>query len=161
MKLATKILSLLVLAAIAVFYISCDGGGGENQSEQEKQFNKLKFSWTLTEANDGTDRTDDFANLVLTLQGSFAEGGTFQYSFTGTRPNPSPWPASGTWKFGANPSTQIIRDPESNDELDLTYEQSDKTLVISFNVQDGHPGWAGSRAGSVSGDWTFTFVKVE
>lgn len=159
MKLASRILSLLVLTTLAIFYISCDGGGGNNQSEEEKQFNKLKFNWNLVSANDGTDRTNDFPNLKLTLSGTFAQGGTFQYSFTGTRPTPSPWPASGTWEFGGNPSTQIIRDPNSNDELDMTYEITNDVLVISFTVPENHPGWTGGRIESVSGNWIFTFKK--
>jgi hypothetical protein len=159
MKLLTRILSLLILATFATFYMGCGGDNGDDQTEEEKQFNKLKSTWVLESANDGTVRTADFAGLILTLQGSFAQGGTFQYSFTGTRPNPSPWPASGTWKFGQSPSTEIIRDPGSDDELEATYEVTDGALEISFVVPDGHPGWAGSRVESVSGAWTFTFTK--
>jgi hypothetical protein len=161
MKLLTRILSLLILATFATFYMGCGGDDGDDQTEEEKQFNKLKSTWVLESANDGTVRTDDFEGLILTLSGSFAQGGTFQYDFNddGERPTPSPWPDHGTWKFGQSPSTQIIRDPGSNDELEATYEVTAAALEISFKIPDGHPGWAGSRVNSVQGDWTFTFTK--
>jgi hypothetical protein len=159
MKLLTRIFSILILASVATFYMSCDGGGGDSQTEEQKQFTKLSSTWALVSANDGTDRTDDFDNLVLTLSGTFAQGGTFQYSFTGTRPNPSPWPANGTWQFGTNPSTELVRDPNSGDEIDLDYEVTDTQLEIRFNLPESHSGWAGSRVESVSGDWTFVFEK--
>src|SRR5688572_11598510 len=113
MKFASRILSLLVMMGLATFYMSCDGGGGEDKSQQEKQLIKLNKSWALVSANDGTDRTADFPNLVLTVSGTYVNDGTYNYSFTGTRPNPSPWPKNGTWKFGTNPLTEIIRDPVS------------------------------------------------
>jgi hypothetical protein len=162
MKFATRILSLLTLAALTTFYVSCDKGGGEKQSEEEVQFGKLKSSWELVTANDGVDRTADFPNLVLTLTGTYAQGGTYNYSFTGTRPNPSPWPASGTWKFGTNVAQELIRDPgTANTELNMTYTVTGSSLIITFLIPDGHTGWAGgtSREKSVSGNWTFTFEK--
>jgi hypothetical protein len=163
MKLATRILSLLILAGLATFYVSCDKGGGEKKSEAETQFGKLMGSWELVTANvDGTDRTLDFPNLTLTLSGTFAQGGTYNYSFTGTRPNPSPWPAQGTWKFDTNVGSEIIRDPSTASELELNYTVTDSGLVVTFTVPDGSTGWAGgtTRQNIVSGNWTFTFSEL-
>lgn len=165
MKLATKILSLLVLVVITIFYSSCGGDDKKKKTDAEKQLDALKTTWTLQSASDGTDRTTDFPNLKLTVSGTFAQDGTYNYSFTGTRPNPSPWPGSGTWKFGTNPMTEIIRDPGSPQELPApsNYSLSDggNTLTINFNIPAGHTGFAGgtSRIRSVSGDWTFVFVR--
>lgn len=159
MKLVTRILSLLVLAAFATIYMSCDGGGGDGQTEEEKQFTKIKSTWALESANDGNSvRTDDFPGLILTISGSFAQGGTFQYSFTGTRPQPSPWPASGIWRFGTKPSTELVLN-DGDDEFDATYEVTATSLEISFTIPDNHPGFAGSRVQSVKGPWTFIFTK--
>lgn len=159
MKIASKILSLLVLVALTVFYVSCGKEPKNTKTEAEKQLEKLKSVWTLQSANDGTDRTADFPNLKLTISGTFAQDGTYNYSFTGTRPNPSPWPVSGTWKFGTNPTTDITRDPATSSEIPMTYTINGTTLEIKFTVSSGSPGWAGgtSRVGSVSGNWTFTF----
>ncbi|HEY0655596.1 MAG TPA: hypothetical protein VGD65_20820 [Chryseosolibacter sp.] len=156
MKVATRLLTLLAIVGLAVFYSSCKPDEKDNRTTEEKQLDQLKATWALVSANDGTDRTADFANLVLTIGGSFSQGGTYNYSFTGTRPNPSPWPASGTWKFGTDPLTQIIRDPGQDIEIDATYEVTATSLEITFVIPDN---WVGGRTTSVSGTWTFTFAK--
>jgi hypothetical protein len=160
MKLTTRILSLLVLAGLIIFSAGCDKTEKKKKSEAELQFEKLASQWDLVSATvDGDDRTDDFVDLVMTLSGTFAENGTFNYDFSGTRPNPSPWPKSGTWKFDTDPSSSLIRDPETDSETPMTYTVDNSGLTINFNIQDGDPGFpGGSRVGSVSGDWTFVFV---
>jgi hypothetical protein len=160
MKLATRIFSLLVMVALALF-TGCGSDDGDDKSDEEQQLAKLSSSWTLVSANDGTDRTADFPQLVLTLSGTFAQSGTYDYSFTGTRPNPNPWPASGKWKFGTNPATDIIRDPNKTNEKDMNYAVTESQLIISFNIPEGAAGEAGgtTRASSVKGDWQFTFQK--
>jgi hypothetical protein len=164
MKLLKRILSIIVIAGLTTFYVSCKKPS-DKKTDEEIQFGKLTQVWAISSANnDGTNRTADFPSLKLTLSGSFAEGGTYNYSFTGTRPNPSPWPVSGFWKFGPNPKTEIIRDPASknaNGEINMTYTVTDTGLTVSFNVPAGSSGWAGgtSRVRTVSGDWTFEFTK--
>jgi len=161
MKITNRILSFLMLAAVSLAYVGCKDDDDKKDSEEKKQLAKLAGSWTLQTATaDDADRTGDFTNLVLTLGGSYVEGGTYNYSFTGTRNDPSPWPASGTWKFGTNKATEMIRDPGSSSEILMNYQVTDTNLVISFSVPDGS-SWAGgtSRVRSVTGDWTFTFTK--
>lgn len=161
MKLATRILSLLVMVGLATFYVGCGGGGGDDETQEEKQLKKLKSSWALESASDGTPRTSEFPNLVLTLEGNYVKNGTYAYSFTGTRPNPSPWPVSGTWKFGTDVPTQILRDPGSANEFLMTYSVTDTKLTLKFTIPDGHAGFVGgtSREKKVSGEWTFVFNK--
>jgi hypothetical protein len=161
MKLALRLLSLVILSAIAGFYTSCKDKDKAKPTEEQTQLGKLKSVWTLESANDGQDRTADFTNLKLTLEGNYVEGGTYNYSFTGHRPDPSPWPVTGTWKFGTNKSTDIIRDPGTASETAMNYQVTDSNLIVTFNVADGSDGWPGgdSRTRSVSGDWTFTFTK--
>jgi hypothetical protein len=156
MKVATRLLTLIAIVGLAVFYSSCKPEEKDNRTTEEKQLGKLTTNWALVSANDGKDRTSDFPNLVLTVSGTFSQGGTYNYSLTGTRPTPSPWPASGTWKFGTDPLTQIVRDPGQAIEIDATYEVSDTDLQIVFTIPDN---WVGGRTKSVSGKWTFNFVK--
>jgi hypothetical protein len=160
MKLLKRILSLLVIAGLTTFYVSCKKPS-DKKTDEELQLGKLTQVWVLSSANDGTNRTTDFPGLKLTLSGSFAQGGTYNYSFTGTRPNPSPWPVSGTWKFGSNVKQDIIRDPGTASEINMTYSVTDTNLTVAFTVANGSTGWAGgtSRTRSVSGDWTFEFTK--
>ena len=122
----------------------------------------------MVTANDGQDRTTDFRDeidnslLVLHIEGAYSgEGKTYNYRFTGTRPDPSPWPVNGIWKFGNPKSTQIIRDPGGVNEIAMTYTVTDTNLIISFTVPDGSAGWPGgtSRIKNVIGDWEFTFEK--
>lgn len=161
MKLTTRILSLLVLSGMVMFFAGCDKPDPKKKSPAEKQLAKLAATFDLVSATDETgDRTASFPGLALTLSGTFAENGTYSYSFTGTRPNPSPWPGSGTWKFGADPTSDIIRDPETDNEINMVYSISDAgELEITFTIPDGHPGFTGGRVESVSGEWTFVFQK--
>lgn len=166
MKIASRILSLLILLVISTFYMSCKKDDDGKETEEKKQLDKLKGVWTLqTATSDGGDRNGDFTDtngalIKLTLDGNYAEGGVYNYSITGTRPDPSPWPASGTWKFGDTKSTELIRDPGGVNELPMTYQVTDTNLIISFTVPDGSEGWPGSgRIESVTGNWTFTFTK--
>lgn len=161
MKLATRILSLLVMVSLATFYMSCDNGGGDDQTEEQKQLIKLNSSWTLASASEGGTPRTDFTDLVLTISGTYAQNGTYAYSFTGTRPNPSPWPVTGTWKFGTNVVSDLVRDPGTANEIPMNYSISDTQLTINFTVPEGHTGWAGgsSRVKKVTGNWSFVFTK--
>jgi hypothetical protein len=160
MKLTTRILSLLILVGMIIFASGCGPDPKKKKTAAEKQFEKLASSWSLVSASDGNDRTADFVDLVLTLSGTFAENGTFNYDFSGTRPNPSPWPKSGTWKFGDNPEGDLIRDPGTDSELAMEYTVTDTNLTINFVIPNGDPGFpGGSRVGNVTGDWTFEFVR--
>jgi hypothetical protein len=161
MKIASRILSLLILVAITTLYVACGGGDDNNETEESKQLKKLKAVWTMQSASDGSDRTADFSDpaLVLTIDGNYVENGTYSYSFTGERPSPSPWPNIGTWKFGNPKSSQIIRDPGGVDEIAMTYVVTDTNLEINFTVPDGSQGWPNGRISSVAGSWTFIFTK--
>lgn len=130
------------------------------ETAEQLQLDKLKGVWVVqTVTDDNGDRTGDFANLTLTFSGTYAEGGTYKYSLTGTRPDPSPWPANGTWKFGTNKPTDIIRDPNTNNEVPMSYAVSETDMVLQFTVPDGSAGWPGGRVNSVTGEWTYTFTK--
>ena len=161
MKISFRVLSLLILVVLSTFYAGCKKDEPDPDTEEKKQLDKLLGSWTLQSANDGSDRTADFPGLVLSLSGNYKEGGIYNYSFTGTRPDPSPWPQSGTWKFGTNKATEMIRDPNSSSEIPMTYEVTASELIIRFNIPDGSSGWEGgtSRIKSVVGNWVFTFTR--
>ena len=103
-----------------------------------------------------TDRTSDFTNLKMSFTGTYVAGGTYGYNFTGTRPNPSPWPASGTWKFGPTVSTMMIR-LDDDPDLGMNYTLTDTQLTISFTYTGA--GYAGGRIEQVEGDWEFIFTK--
>jgi hypothetical protein len=169
MKIAFRALSLLILAMVATFYAGCKKKGEDPETEEKKQLDKLVGQWTLVSATDfNGDRTSDFvtdnggtpAPLVLDLQGNYAgDGKIYNYSLTGKRPNPSPWPISGTWKFGNPKTSKLLRDPNGPDEIEMNYTVTETDLILEFTVPDGAAGWPGGRVQSVTGDWTFTFSK--
>lgn len=161
MKITSRRLSLLILLSLGIFFAGCKKDEPTKKTEEETQLEKLKGSWGLVSATmDANDRTADFPGLVLTLSGNYVEGGTYVYSFTGTRPDPSPWPVDGDWRFGNPKTSQMIRDPDSTDEITMTYTVTDTNLTISFDVPEAG-GWPGgsSRIQSVTGAWTFSFEK--
>ncbi len=160
MKLLARILSLIVVVSAVTFLMNCDGGGGSEKSAEEVELDKLKGTWTMTGVDlDGTDRSGDFANLVLTISGTYSSGTTnpvYTYSFTGSRPNPSPWPASGTWRFQSVQNKVIIR-LDDNQVIDYTLSSNDTQLSLDFTYSGA--GFAGGRVGEVEGNWSFTFSK--
>ena len=119
---------------------------------EDIQLGKLSKTWTATSVKlDNVDQTG-YDNFALTLSGT-AGGPVFPYSTTG-RPVLGTWLSSGLWKFGASPETQIVRDPGTGDELNMTYSVTDTQLQITFTFTgDGYPG----RVSNVKGQWVFTF----
>jgi hypothetical protein len=127
----------------------------ESLSATEKQLDKLSGTWVISEATmSSTDYTDEYADFELTLSGS-AGTSVYAYGVVG-RPVSSPWPAGGTWSFGSDIKTDIVRDPGTSDELEVTYAVSGSQLIITFlYAGDGY----NARVGSVSGNWTYTFER--
>lgn len=146
--------SALILAGFTML-ISCkDKTVGP--TEEEVQLQKLTKTWNLASASlDGADPGVDYSNFTLTLSGTV--GATnFSYSTQG-RPIRSPWPGSGTWRFGSVVASQVVRDPGTNDELPLSYSVTadGNSLEITFNFSG--EGYTAGRLDNVSGNWRFTF----
>ncbi len=66
MNIIARSLSLLLLVSAGLFYAGCSGDDDPKSSE-ETQLDKLKATWTLQSANDGTDRTDEYPNMTVTI----------------------------------------------------------------------------------------------
>lgn len=157
MKHVARLFSLLILVSAGLFYASCDGGD-DPKSEEESQLDKLKATWTLQSANDGTDRTDEYPGMTVTIAGTFSEGGTYNYSSDADSwPSVSPWKAIDTWKFKSGSVANTIIRQSDLQEMTYLLSDSDKTLTISFNYQG--PGFNNARTESVTGDWDFVFTR--
>lgn len=153
MRPASKLLSYGLLAILIISVSGCKKKGGPGPTAEEVQFGKLAKSWTATEVLLGTQVMTDYSSFVLTITGTFGND-TYNYNASG-RPDKSPWPASGTWVFGSDPETQIIRDT-GVDELAMGYSVTDTQLVLTFDfVGDGYDV---ARTANVEGNWTFTFT---
>ncbi|MCE2936175.1 MAG: hypothetical protein ACK5V5_11590 [Cyclobacteriaceae bacterium] len=113
---------------------------------------KLTATWNIASASrDGV--AVDYTGFKLTISGT-AGATSFDYSTQG-RPALSPWKSSGKWSFGQSVETQIIRDPGTADELQMTYVVTDNSLQLTFTYN----GNGFSRVGVVKGQWVFTFTK--
>lgn len=158
MKVILRLLTVAIVVGATTTLMNCGDSGGGGSSQEETQLKKLAGTWTMTTVTlDGNSRTGDFTDLKLTVSGTFnGTGGTYAYSFTGTRPNPSPWPASGTWQFDANPSSQIVR-LDDGQKINYSLSNGDAQLTLEFNYQGA--GFAGSRIQQVNGNWQFVFTK--
>jgi hypothetical protein len=157
MRMLPRILSLLVIASIGLFFAGCGKDGGGSDPAEKTQLAQLSKTWTInTVTLDGVDRSD-FTGFKLTVSGSFNSSspkGPYSYSVSGTRPTPNPWPASGSWKFGSNPTHDLLRNDDGGD-LAMNYTVSSSALSIQFHYTGD--GFDGSRSEEVSGNWVFTF----
>jgi len=163
MKITLKALAS-VLAIVSVLVISsCGGDSNPEPSIEDQQLAKLSATWTISDVTlDGVNKKSDYPTTFQLLISGTAGATSFGYTagpLPANRPAYSPWPASGTWAFGANPETQIVRDEaKPADKKDLTYALSaDGTkLTISFDFSGtGYP----ARTSNVTGAWVFTFTK--
>jgi hypothetical protein len=159
MRISIKSLSLILIAASALSF-SCGGGGAETPKEKI-QLGKLSKQWSIVSAKLGSEtKTSEFNNFKLTISGTFSKNspeGPYNYSVSGSRQEPSPWPASGTWQFnsiGSGDSGSIVR---LDDDIAIEYVIQNNQLTITFNCPEGVCDYPGARAGSVQGDWEFVF----
>lgn len=167
MKLLTRTLSLLTIASLALFFANCGGDDGDKTPKEKDQLKKLSKTWVLETPDgadlDGDDRTSDFANFELTISGTYDSDnpeGPYNYSVTGSRPDPSPWPGAsdgngGTWEFVAFQSGDegdLVRD----DNVTMHYKINSNGQLI-LNVTCFTCNYEGAKTSEVNGTWTFTF----
>lgn len=163
MKVLTRTLSLLTIAALTLFLVNC-GSDDKETPRQQTELAKFSKTWSLhsaTLSGDG-DRTDDFTNFQLKISGSFNSSnpdGPYDYQVTGTLPDPSPWKkGTGKWRYENFGASEILvsRDPGTADAIGMSYSiGSDGRLTIKLNVSGS--GWPGGKIAKVEGDWTFIF----
>jgi hypothetical protein len=153
MKIAARILSIIVLGSLALFYVSCKGDETTEKTDKDLQIEKLNGTWKVTDASlDSSDPDIDQTTISIQLSGKDGDS-EMNYVVTGrTSGQPSPWPASGTVSFGTNVKTDLKRD----DGIDMTYSVTDNTLTLQF-VFNKTP-YTG-RVASVSGNWSYTLTK--
>lgn len=156
MKLAVRVFSLVILAGVALFYVSCDNSDSPGKSDQDSQIEKLNGSWTITSDEnvtlDGSSSVDgeDYSGFTLNIDGT-AGSNVISYT-TSNRPTTSAWPDGGTFEFGTNVNQDLTRD----NTVGITYSVTDTQLIMEFNYS-GDPFTARSK--NVQGAWRFTFTK--
>jgi hypothetical protein len=154
MKYSSRILSLLALVSMTVFFAACDKGDDNKKSTTDQQIEKLVGVWEATAVTYEGDPQADYADFTITLTGDNGDEG-MDYAITG-RPSGKigPWPGSGTLDFGSPVTSQFIR---SGDDLEVTYTLTGaNSLTLTFNYTGG--GFTG-RKDEIEGDWVFSLTK--
>ncbi|MCU0418490.1 MAG: hypothetical protein MUC38_02435 [Cyclobacteriaceae bacterium] len=151
----TQYLRTLLVGALALGLcqlMACSSDDPPPLSIEEQQRQKLVKRWTIASVTLNNVAQSEYTGLELVLTGSAS--GPFSYQ-ANNRPTLSPWPESGTWVFGDDPVSQLVRDPASTRELEMVYIVSDTQLQLSFTFSGN--GFA-NRAHSVQGQWVFAFT---
>jgi len=155
-----KVTFLAFIGVIGLLAGSCKSD--PDPTVQEVQLKKMARTWTLNSVTlDGVNKktSSEYNNFKLTISGTYdakLPDAEYSYSVSG-RPQLSPWPASGKWKFGTGaPQSQLVRDDGTDNEISVTYSIQDNPLqlTISFNYQGS--GIAG-RTSVVKGGWEMVF----
>jgi hypothetical protein len=162
MKMFSRILSLVIIASLCLFYVGCNKNDGGGDPLAKQQLAKLeKKTWTINSVSfTGTgaveDRKSDFAGATLAFSGTYSSDTNTQYPYTWTGTMPaanSPWPRTGHIKFPTSaPDKQFIR---YEDATVISYVVSDSQLTLIFDFSGD--GYAPGRTSEVSGHWVFTF----
>jgi hypothetical protein len=153
MKALRTFLSIAALGSVIAFS-GCGGKGGNSEPLSDKQLGLLSKTWKVQDVKlDGNDSTAHWTNFQLTISGTKGQPTTFQYSCA-KRPPRSAWPASGTWTFGTDPATQIVRDDGIN--IAYTIDAAAKNLQLTFT----YSGNGYTRVSNVSGAWTFDLIPA-
>jgi hypothetical protein len=150
------LLSVLVIVAL-LGYSSCGPGSVTPTPPEEEQLALLSGTWKAAGGDvklDNVSKKTDYSGFQLTISGT--PGATsFGYTTTG-RPALSAWPSSGTWNFGANVTTDVVRDKGNTaKELPMSYVVTENTLEITFQ----YAGAGEARTDKVTGLWVFTLTK--
>jgi hypothetical protein len=147
---------VIMIAVLGVFTtLSACKKDDKAPSEEAVQLGKLSNTWNLNSVLKDDTEMEGYEDFSLTLSGS-TTAATFTYATNG-RPVLSPWPSGGTWVFGSNLSSQLIRDNKTADELMMTYTLTDASLVLDFQFTG--EGYENTRLNSPEGHWIFTFNK--
>lgn len=155
-----KLINVTFVFAATFLLISCKSE--PDPTIQEVTLKKLVRTWTLNSIElDGVNKktSSEYNSFKLTIGGTYsasAPDAEYSYSVSG-RPQLSPWPSSGKWKFGTGtPQSQIIRDAGTDNEVAITYslQENPLQLTVSFNYQGN--GIA-SRTSVVKGNWELVF----
>lgn len=157
MNLSLKSASILTVFAIILVLSGCKKKNADPDIPEKTALAALSKTWNIVSAHlDNTDRTDDFAGFSLSISGTFNSSepsGPYNFSVSGSRPTPSPWPQSGSWSFGSNPQSNIIRNEIPDGTVAISYNISNGTLTLEFECQDCN--YASARVDAVAGVWTF------
>lgn len=153
----TKFLIVLALVGASVSFWQCGSDPAAAPDPQDEQLKKLSQTWNATAVTFNSTPVTGYDNFTLAISGTPGQD-TFNYTVTG-RPAGivTPWPASGTFTFGTDFATVVIRNDGSGVTIPVTYSVSATQLQLTFTYDcPTCTGYTG-RTSNVNGNWSFTF----
>jgi hypothetical protein len=160
----TKFLIVLALLGASVSFWQCGSDPAPAANPQDEQLTKLSQTWKATAVTFNSTPVGGYTpsgtpagNFQITMSGTPGQS-TFNYTVTG-RPAGvvTPWPASGTFTFGTDFATVIIRNDGSGVTIPVTYSVSATQLQMTFTYDcPTCTGYTGKTT-NVNGNWSFTF----
>lgn len=145
---------LIMLLSGILIYTGCSSDDETKASVTEQQIEKLKGTWKATRVTLDDVQQDDYDAFTLAITANTAT--SVHYAITGN-PDYSPWVSEFGGRFSfdeRDPAAYLIRE----DDVSIQYSVTGTTLVMEFTYEDES---AGGRQASVSGNWKFTFSKVQ
>jgi len=142
----TYCILLTIMINCSLTLISSCGGDSDSPSKSAEVTAILtSATWKIHSVTvDGTDQTDLYENLTLNFSSK-------RYTSTNGQPV---WPASGTWTFGNEDASILIR----SDGVEVTiHEATNTSLKLGLTWNETTMGQG--RGSSLSGDHLFSFVK--
>jgi hypothetical protein len=142
MKITIPLLIAITLSAV----LSCKKSDPTTEDIQNQISRKFQSStWKVRNVQrDGVDVTSDYSGFMLNI-GS----GTY------TTVNGSlAWPASGTWAFKSQSTTQVIRD--GSIPVDFVFDDPNKSLTLTFTITQST--YTNGRTSALQGGYIFSLV---
>ena len=148
MKYLYKLVPVLFIAIL----ISCDEGGGGDDPQPQTFEEKLQGTWSLESVKiDGSDVSSDYSGFSITfdagLNYTITNGGTTFLQTSGS------WGTASPTDTGATGFLNGI-----TNQVTLAFSNDDKTLTLSFNVDNSTFG-LGGRGDGLAGSYVFVLNK--
>lgn len=145
---------LILLLATALLYTGCSNDDETEASVTEQQIEKLKGSWKAATVTLDEVQQDDYDAFTLTITGNTIS--SVHYAIAGN-PEYSPWVSEFGGRFSfdeRDPSAYLVRE----DDVSIHYSVTETSLVMEFTYDQESEG---GRQAAISGNWKFTFSKVQ
>jgi hypothetical protein len=145
---------LIILLIAVLFYTGCSSDDETEASVTEQQIEKLKGSWKATTVTLDEVEQDSYAAFTLAITPNTKS--SVHYAIAGN-PDYSPWISEFGGRFSfdeRDPATYLLRE----DEVSIHYNITETLLVMEFTYQQGLEG---GRQAAISGNWRFTFSKLQ
>lgn len=135
------------MVVVILLMNNCSKHNGPTTEDIQKQTSqKLQAAtWKVkTVLRDGVDVTTDYTNFTLTIAAS---------TYTTTNGSLA-WPASGTWAFQNQSTTQVIRDGSL--PVDFVLSTDATSLSLTFTIATST--YIGGRTNGLKGNYEFDLI---